>query len=208
MKTLIQISSILALLIVFAGCGDPKTETESSNAPPVKGELPKLRFHKPKEFGLAIKRLQEAHEVLMSEDPIPAPIQFKILEVVHGTGSSAHSHYYLADGEIEEDEHEEPVVTTEFLHDLEIDLFTEINDISKWLPIIAGDTSLSETDWNQVKNQSEALVDHLFGTQNDALSDDEKRAAYQKEAAKIKPILDTLSELSSKLPPGDDESDA
>jgi hypothetical protein len=108
---------------------------------------------------------------------LPAPKTFKVVEVVHGTGSAAHSHYHLAGEEDHDHDHEES--EEELLHDYEVGAVTEMADIVRWLPKIAGDSDLDEQSWKDVAACSKKLEELVSSKLGDLDGEEEKRTAYQ-----------------------------
>ena len=134
----------------------------SSNVPEANsakaGSLPKLNFHRPKTLQVAVQRLRFIHDAVVSKQPLPDPLEFDVLEVIHGTGASAHSHYYLAGAEQEDDGHA-GMDAEEKHHLLKVDVFTEFQDIINWLPKIAAATNeIDEQTWKAVKNMAAELA--------------------------------------------------
>lgn len=199
----LKLKLVVPILVILcgslAGCGE-SGKSEVTGGDSVQVELPKQTFHRPENFTLAVARLSEIVLALRSDFALPAPKKFKVLEVIHGTGSSAHSHYYLADSEHHDDHGHEDLESSEKLHDIEVDVYTELNDIVRWLPKIAGDGDMDKETWDQVNQLSKAFQDHLESV-CDAKEGDELRDAIRSEAETIGEWIETLKKLAAELPP-------
>ena len=197
------ICSIL-LIGMLLGCqpdgrsGDSKSETNSTA--PRHG----LKLHKPKNLATAVDRLVEINEALQSGEPFPSPLKIEYVEVIHGTGPGAHSHFYPAssyDANAKTEDHDH--------HDLheeeavkrlvaEIPLQTELKDIVKWLPDIAAKSNTSEAEWTTVSDVAKSFTKVIEGIASDA-SDADYRDAWKKQTKTIEPLLATLKTLTEKL---------
>ena len=82
----------MVLLCLIAGCHE--TKTDDSNLV-VANTLPKLDFHRPKTLADAVGRLRQIHDAVTADEPLPKPLEFDVLEVVHGTGAGAVSYTHL-----------------------------------------------------------------------------------------------------------------
>ncbi len=183
--------SLPALLLIaissFAlNCGCQNTGEE-----PADGELPKLTYHKPGDYETALARLNELTAIINSDEPLPAPKVFKVLEVIHTTGSSSHAHYYLV-GEETPDEHgPADQKSEEKFHDYEVPVLTEFYDIVRWLPSIAGGDEMDEETWEKVNTASKdfrtTLQELEYGK-----SESEFRAALQAEKESVNGFLAKL----------------
>lgn len=173
------------------GCNKPAGETT-----PAAKSLPKQYFHCPDEFEPSVKRLREIHDAVTSSNPLPEPITLKVVEIIHGEGAGAHSHYYPA-GKVEDDGHHGDELTTdEKMHELEIDAFTELRDIAWVLPNVAADSDMQEKDWLAVKKAGWSIVDLIDDTVSNEQSMDEKRASYKEKADKFGELLSQLETIS------------
>lgn len=189
--------------VLLTGCDS--NSANSSNDDAKTSGLPKLKFHQPKTYSDAVVRLREIQDVLIGEDELPSPKQFKVLEIIHGEGAAAHSHYHLAPGsegaENEDHEHDdhghEDMKTEEKTHDVEIDIFTEYDDIVRWLPIIAANSDMPEATWNTVKDVSVALEECLEGILDGTEDAKEKRAGIKAKHDKIDGFLKQLEQHNS-----------
>ena len=183
--------------LLLSGCDSNPTNNAKVGSKKNSG-LPKLKFHQPKTYSDAMVRLREIQEILIGDGEVPKPKQFKVLEVIHGEGAGAHSHYYLADGENHDhDDHgHEDMKSEEKTHDIEVDIFTEYDDIVRWLPIIAANSDMPETIWNEVKDvsvQFEKCLDEILdGTEDDM----EKRAGIKEKNETIEGFLKQLEQHS------------
>ena len=189
-------------IVVVVGCDmNSSNPTATEHPDPIAHEerLPKQKFHRPKTVALAASRMRELHQHLLSDELLAAPKIFKVVEVVHGTGAAAHSHYHL-EGKDETGRHhedDEKVVR----HDYEVDVFVEQLDIARWLPRIAGDSDLSESDWSTVSEVSDKLVPVLESSLGGVKSDHQKRIAYRAVAGKVEPLIDQLDSVVAQQDP-------
>lgn len=160
-------------------------------------KLPKLKFHRPKSLLAVAKRLDEICTALQSEGPIPEPIQFTVIELVHGEGSGAHSHYYLdksagssdpnveAGDEPDYDDHG-GMKSVELTHQLEIDVFTELSDVILWIPNIAAAEGLEESEWTVINKKVRALEGSMVAELKRATKAAEKKLIFRKYADLVK----------------------
>ncbi len=204
-KFLPQTHSRFALLFVMSigllasGCQDSYSTESASNASPP--PLPKMTFHKPKTFFAAVNRLDEIHNTLNGSDQVLAPRKFKILEVIHGTGASAHSHYYLHEEEMGDHDHDdhdhEDMESKELVHDVSIDIFTEFVDVANWLPEIAADGEMDKNDWEQTKQWSEELERKLRDVISSDQTDVQNRESFRNVAKETGDLIAKLKEISA-----------
>lgn len=203
---------LTVVLIVFvslaSGCQSPVAQPDQETGT-TESSLPKMKFHKPRTFTQAVKRLREMHQILLADGELPPPRTFRILEVIHGEGVSAHSHYYLlgkdgdpdskeAIGDEHEDDHEE-MKEERKTHEIEIPLETEFVDLAKWLPNLAAATDLEEQAWNsvsEISSQLQKITKELFAERG---SDEELRKTYAAVATEVDTCLTQLEDLSSSL---------
>ena len=200
---LLAIAILAALLGLpsISGCGSGD-DNDSGDASSRNG-LPKLDFHRPDDLASAHKRMSEIHEILTGDQEIPAPRKIKVVEVIHGEGASAHSHYYrvtkseAGDGETPKfsDHEHEGEKSEQKQHEIEIDIFTEVYDIARWLPSIAADGDTAEGPWKQIKEASSELEKILDDALSRKKTDTEKRAAYKENAQKVSDLLSSLKPL-------------
>lgn len=203
MKEINEILSPRLVLVLFAlfgvlqiGCdstqsrhGTVKTNGESS--------LPKLKFHQPESYSDAVSRLREIQSAILSDGPLPVPLEFKVLEVIHGEGAGAHSHYHLESEQGEEGDHDhahghEGMASSEKYHDVEVDIFTEFVDIVRWLSFIAADGDMPESAWNQVNSVSVEFEQCLKTALNGDYTDEEKRNEIKKKREEIEGYIQQL----------------
>ena len=142
--------------------------------------LPKMKFHKPRNFGLAVERLREIHELIVADGELPAPITYTVVEVRHAhADGDSHVHYHLVeDGDhdhehedghehehghkhADDHEHEDVHDETEVTHNIRVEIFTELTDIVRWLPGIASDSDMDAKRWKQVSETSDELTSKL-----------------------------------------------
>ena len=191
---------ILGLLLgsfVLIGCDNSKSANKSSEKDnTAEKKLPNLKLHKPKTFELAVARLREMHSVVKGEDEIPAPKVFNVIEIIHGEGAGAHSHYHLDDGteHTHDDDDDHAETSKELKHEVQVDFFTELNDVIRWLPDVASDGDMNEKDWNSVKTITKSLMDQVkegIGKSSDA----EKRKSLQGIAGELDSEIQKLEKL-------------
>ena len=172
-------------MVFLAGCEKKQSSAETGEA---KGP-PKLAFHKPRNFGLAVERIREIHKSLVGEEEMAAPISYTVVEVNHAhPGGSPHVHYELID--LETETPADGAVT----HSISIDAFTELNDVVKWLPNIASDSDMGPKEWKQVKEAADQLtaqLEKLTGENSAA-----KRKNYQTEAESFDKAIGKLEALA------------
>ena len=201
------------MCFAFQGCAPSTTDSPAGKATK---KLPKLTFHKPKEYSSAVARLGELISAINSDAALPEPVRFDVEEIMHGTGSSAHSHYYLvykhehkhkhkhkhkhehehehehehqhgqeSDHEHDhEDEHEHGHQETgRKLHTVKVDVITELTDIVRWLPSIAGNGDMDETNWAQVKSVSESFGELLESATAEQSVEEIRNRIREKKAA-------------------------
>ena len=191
----------------FSGCENPGAGNSPSASATAKALPPSaLRFHRPKKLKAAVTRMRQIHDVIASSEALPEPIKYQVKEVIHGTGTSGHSHYYLHDPESsdhdgddhDEEEHDDDghETTGEEIHDVTIDPFIEIKDLSKWLPKLASDSNLDESDWTKVNEVSKQLTPILIEIVDQSSDNEERRAGYQEQAKAIASQLVTLEDLT------------
>ena len=190
-KTALVFSIMASLLIgclTLSGCKDPTTKPDSTTAK----KLPKLYLHCPDEFKPSVKRLREIYDAITSSDPMPAPIVSKVVEIIHGEGAEAHSHYYKV-GQDRGDHREE--TEKERIHEIEVDAFTEFRDVAWILPNLAADSDMNEKDWLIVKKAAWGMVEVLDDAISNDQSTEEKRAAYNKNKEAISTDLQKLESI-------------
>ena len=70
-----RLAMIAVAIALVAGCnqgspGEPKTEVAT--------KLPKMKFHRPNSFPVAVSRLVEIHQCVLSENLLPDPKIFQV----------------------------------------------------------------------------------------------------------------------------------
>lgn len=197
MKRMKNLSWILMSCYLVAGCQQAGSSdwAKDEHVKP----LPKLTFHMPKTFGDAVGRLVKIHAVLNSSGQIPEPTKFKVVEVIHGTGAVAHSHFHLyrSDGGGDDGHSHEGMERAEKLHDLEVDIFTEYVDIARWLPSIAADSNMEKSDWDRVKKLSGSLEELLRQSFDKQLAED-NRSSYSAISSKSQELIVELEGMVAK----------
>ena len=193
-----QLPLICIALSIVAGCNETASQSETTK---VANKLPKMDFHKPKTMSDALGRLKEIHEIVISENELPAPRKYEVLEVIHGTGESAHSHYYLADSKHEDhDDHgHAEMETSEKTHQVTVDVFTEFHDIARWLPRIAAATDGMEAEsWQQVKTVAAELAKMTAMPEGDETDVQSLRGEFRDKADEIAVLIQKLEAASDK----------
>lgn len=177
--------SLLAVSLLL-GC----TPTKESGGP-TDSKLPKLYLHCPSKYPACIERLRELFNSVVKEGNLPAAKEIEVLEVIHGTGAAAHSHYYLANQE-KDDHYLEEESSDEKIHVLSIDVFTEIRDIAWTLPKVATNSDMEEADWLVVKEASEGLVAIMEQINSGEAKEDQRRVEFKRNQAEIDRFLQQL----------------
>lgn len=189
-----------AISVICMGCGE--VSKEQSGKQEVK-KIPKQKFHRPKTLAAAIIRLEGIHASLFSDEPIPEPKKFTVIEIIHGTGANAHSHFHLAnpdgshDSNMDDHGDHEKMESKEVTHQIEVDVFTELSDVIRWLPRIAAKESLDEAAWLLV-NQKVKSLESLSSELNAANLDSVKRAIFEKHANSIDELIQQLKWTTEK----------
>ena len=70
-----------------------------------------------------------------------------------------------------------------------MDIFTELNDIVRWLPDVAADSDMSKQSWNSVKETSTQLVKVLEPIVSEEAPESQMRKAYRKIADSADPMI-------------------
>ena len=192
--------SLLFVAVLLVGCSAEPRQANSNQGD--SSSRPKL--YKPKTFPVAIQRLKQIHESLMAEGEFPAPVTIEYVEVLHGQGASAHSHFYLAaDFEANENgeghdghagRHKEDDERVKH-HSMEVGLRTELVDIITWLPKIAAKSNLNESNWNSVNSISSRLAKIIDEVGVD-VSDDSFRESWKSKSDEIQPMLNELQTIN------------
>ena len=199
-------SVVLFLSASFCGCSQQDTSETSENekGKPKTSSLKNLKLHRPKSLQLAVKRLKELHEAILSEAVLKSKT-LRVVEILHGEGTpSEHSHFYLEEkfksGAHKEDAHHEGVTESQKTHELEITVAKEYADIARWLPSLAAATDLSEDAWTKVETISDELTSAISDSlKKSSLPEKEMREAYRKSIDKTAPLIADLEKLVSEL---------
>lgn len=190
------------IIITMVGCNENSTvnEPDKKNSVP---KAPKLSFHRPKTLTAAVDRIKELHTAVLEKKALPAPSEIKYVEVIHGEGDSAHSHYYMASkfysaekGELDTHEGEDIKETVED-RVMKLDCITELFDLARWLPSIAAATDLDEEAWNNIKKNSETLktlIEPHLKEKNEA----EFCKAWIAKSEEVEKVLTMLREISKE----------
>ena len=218
----------LGILSLFLAVGC----SESSNAGTSQAKaLPKLSFHKPRNFGLAVERIRTIHDELTTSDELPLPISYTVAEVSDGNsevryelvsasvaggslkececghdhGDTDHDHEEeqpekdaLADSESKNtkddcevcDVHATTFTAGPATHTVYIDVFTELDDVVKWLPSIVDDSDFDSSEQEKIVAASQQLATQLksFGAESEA----EKKKQYLAEVDSINKLIEEL----------------
>ena len=197
----LALSALLLASVSLTGCNGTDLSAANSSETGTK-KLPKLYLHCPKEFGASITRMREIHGAISSEDALPEPIVCKVVEVVHGQGAGAHSHYHLA-GQKNEHDHEES--SDEKTHDILVDIFTEFRDIASVLPKVASDSDMDESSWNAVKKASGEIVDLFDDSILTLSSTSDQRSKLTENKEQIGKLLVQLEAVPVPTPTTEDK---
>ena len=182
---------IAACVLAVIGCQRDAGETPTSK------KVPKLRFHCPNTYSAAVTRIREIHKILVSEENLPAPKSYQVVEFTHGEGAAAHSHFRLDNGADEDDHHSHGDETVRDVrrHKITIDIFTELKDIVRWLPGLAADSEMPREAWNSVNETSTKLEKILEPIVNDENSETQMRSDYRKHADASSQLIDKFESV-------------
>ncbi len=199
-KTTRQYLVFGALLSCFVvGCAKSELDGfEGSN----NSGLPKLDFHKPKTLADAVGRLRIIHDAVNSDQAMPKPKKFKVLEVIHGTGASAHSHYYLAgsDSQSHDDHDDHGGEVNEKHHEIVVDTFAEFQDIANWLPKIAAATDdINSQTWAEVNKVGAGLTQLTTKVIGDEKDPQAVRDSFRAETKTIGGLIEKLETIVASL---------
>ncbi|MEM7784140.1 MAG: hypothetical protein AAF623_12365 [Planctomycetota bacterium] len=158
-------------------------------------KLPKLYVHCPDDFAPSVKRLREIYNDFESSDDLPQPSVIQVVEVIHGDGPAAHSHYYLAGSNPADAHLTAEAASDQKIHELTIDLFTEFRDIAWLLPNIAADSDMNEKNWVAVKEASGELVEIVERSGKDQLFDTQRKKRIQPDLPQLDSLLSSLEKL-------------
>lgn len=190
---------VCCLLTTGVGCDSTTANKSKTQAESAEAEKEHdFRYHRPEDLNAAVVRIRELHDAFMADGPLPEPKSFRVVELIHGTGAAAHSHFHLA-GDEEADHHEEG--EQEKIHDYKVQPLQEFRDIVVWLPRIAGKSDLDEDQWNQVRNMSKDFGPKLDKAFEGVSDEQEKRAAYTKALGEQGAgFVETLEKLTGVKP--------
>jgi hypothetical protein len=193
-----------AFLMLSVGCDSARqtadTASDSQTAETADRKIPKLSLHRPDNCDEAVSRMKKLVDTIASEGPLPQPLKYKVREVIHGSGASAHSHYYRIDEngkQIDEEDNDghEHMESSEKQHEIEVEPYTELLDIAQWLPHIAADADIDESTWNEVKATSKEMAD-VLRLVNGESSEEKKRELFR---SKIDSLEGWIEKLESSL---------
>jgi len=202
--------AVFVCMVSFAliGCAGPSSETSSNDGAQSakKSSLPYFSFHQPKEIKVAVERIRELHDAITGSDPLPEPIFYQVKEVVHGSGPSEHSHYYFHDPKTAEKDEATPaetdpvdedghVTTGENIHDVTVEPLAELKDLMRWLPKIASNGDMPESEWVKVNQISKELAPKLREILKQSNDSQKRRSGYREAAASWESQISTLEEL-------------
>ena len=183
-------------LLALSGC----TNQQASNAQPQPTAdqplIPKL--HKPGSLNDAIERLSEITGDVTGQGELEDRI-VSVVEIVHGEGPGAHSHFYLesdfAAGDRPDDHDDHGEHESEKRHEMKVDPFDEFIDIANWLPDIAADGDLERSDWQAVK-QLASNLQSFGGKVVEKQSRSDRRERFRNLAPQIEQTLKELKQIS------------
>lgn len=174
------------LFTILCGC---ETSTSQQAESKTEKSIPKQRFHLPKTYPKGVQRIRELFDVVSGDGELPEPISYQVLEIMHGTGAAAHSHYHLLEGStktdqvFEDDGHE---TTGEKTHTIVVDWSSELTDLAQWLPKIAVGGDMNEENWLKVRDLSASLsteLETMLRDTNDAKSKRDSLKEHEKTIA-------------------------
>lgn len=144
--------------------------------------------HRPHDYKQAVLRLQEIHQILVSDAPLPKPRIFQSIEC-EDHAHDVHDHHA---------EYQE--VTEEAIGNLNgsvitITLANEWFDLVSWLPMIAADSNLPKNPWDEISRCSDRLLEISAGFS--AAQDQEFRVGYLQEVDQFSEIYRQLRDIFS-----------
>lgn len=197
-------------LSASCGCNEPASSSQATSAEEAETELPKLLLHLPKTGTQAVARMKELVAGLTAEGSLPDPYVYTVREIIHGSGPSAHSHYYRdkGDGKVpnfHEDDHDDhEMESDEKTHEVSVDPLEELRDLAYGIPKIAAKGDIDEAGWNTISKVSKEMT-NLLGRHSDETPVEEKRqqiraAADQFDAwiSKIENCVSADSSMNSE----------
>ena len=181
------------LLVILLGCSKPPTPGAGNQ---VKKSIPKQRFHLPKTYPKGIARVRELFDVVNADGDLPEPITYQVLEIIHGTGAAAHSHFHLLEEStnVEMDDHGHET-TGKNTHTVVVDWSTELSDLAKRMPKIAVGGDMDEQTWLKVKDLSATLLTEFTSLFENSTDDQSKRDALRTKSESINQLITELETL-------------
>ena len=184
-----------AISLALLGCVDQTVSTDRSK----ESSHPYFAFHRPEEIKAAVGRIRELHDTITSSQPLPEPIAYQVKEVIHGSGPGKHSHYYLHDPANEDsaqhDDHDGHVTTGENIHDVTVEPLAELKDLIRWLPKIASNGDMPESQWEKFNQISKELAPQLIEIVKQSDDNEKQRVVYKKIAESLESKISTLEKL-------------
>ena len=196
---------VFAVLTVGLGLASGCSESDSHAGVASKKKLPKQTFHRPKTGSQAVTRMKQLVEAIAAQESLPAPIEYSVREVIHGTGASAHSHYYLIgdDGKSIDEDHTEDD-SSEIRHEVQVDALTEFYDIVRWLPKTAAMGSLEKKQWDAINGISKEMVNEMSIFDSEKTTLEQKRELVRENS---KQFNDWIGEIESNFGTPSSETD-
>ena len=198
-RNLIAALCLVIFVSLVAGCDSNRTENVNQKS--YSSGIPKLDCHKPESLAVAIARLDELFQSIEIDQPLPEDLTYTVVKVTHGTGASAHSHFHqIEEGkEIPTSDHDDHGGNSEeSRHEVSVDVFTEFEDIVRWLPAIAADSEITRDDW-KVANQFSLDLQTTLRPVSDIDSHSDMREFFRANADEFKTALDGLKALQEKI---------
>jgi hypothetical protein len=191
----IKLSAAVSILLLNILCGCNESSSQQAEKATEK-PIPKQRFHLPKAYPKGVERIRELFDSVSGDGELPEPITYQVLEIMHGTGAAAHSHYHLLKGsgdqEFEDDGHE---TVGEKTHTVVVDWSSELTDLARWLPKIAVGGDMDEQTWIKVQDLSASLSGELESAFKGAGNAAAKREAVRQRAESIAGTIEQLEYL-------------
>ena len=205
--------------VTFSGCGE--STPVSTKVATKRKALPKLEFHKPRNYALAVERISQIHESLLAEADFPTPTSYTVVEVESEGGEITQASYQLVEGSYESEaneaccdhhcdhegeehahSHRDPFAVESEKLTVIVDAFTELNDIVKWLPSIASGSDLYSADIDSIKSASQTMLSALDPVEN-ADTEESKLKTYRTNAdelgTSVKQLKELVKENSAKI---------
>jgi hypothetical protein len=111
--------------------------------------------------------------------------------------SSRHKHAHSDEHAVEE--------SNEKRHTVKVDVITEMADIVKWLPKIAGDTDMDKDSWKSVKTESGRIQSELSDALAEATSQQEQREAIRNMSNSLVVFNNSMSKVVEEMNKADQE---